>query len=151
MLKWPWTTISTSAADGTVTTTTPKPPYAKTNLRKELQRIRFNGSQLFHTAVMTCTGLESGLSRIVISYKPSDPLRTEKYNFAKNTVSNLACFMYHWWQECGYNESTRKRLMRSFYIEKAQLAKHSSWDPTTKTATSHFATKSSTYLEDNSD
>ena len=66
-------------------------------------------------------------------------------------VSNLACFMYHWWQECGYNESTRKRIMRSFYIEKAQLAEHSSWDPTTKTATSHFATKSSTYLEDNSD
>jgi hypothetical protein len=144
-------TISTTAEDGTVTMITPKPPYAKTNLRKELQRIRFNGSQLFHTAVMTCSGPESGLSRVVISYKPSDALRAEKYNFAKNTVSNLACFMYHWWQECGYNESTRKRLMRSFYIEKAQLAEHSSWDPTTKTATSHFATKSSTYLEDNSD
>ena len=143
--------MSTTAADGTVTITTPKPPYAKTNLRKELQRVHFNGSQLFHTAVMTCTGPESGLSRIVISYKPSDPLRAEKYKFAKNTVSNLACFMYHWWQECGYNESTRKRLMRSFYIEKAQLAEHSSWDPATKTVTSHFATKSSTYLEDNSD
>ena len=55
-------TISTTATDGTVTLTTPKPPYAKTNLRKELQRIHFNGSQLFHTAVMTCTGPESGLS-----------------------------------------------------------------------------------------
>jgi len=143
--------IPKPAEDGTVTWVTPKPPYAKTNLRKELQRIRFNGSQLFHTAVMTCMGPESGLSRVVISYKPSDPLRTEKYNFAKSTVSNLACFMYHWWKECGYNESTRKRLMRSFYIEKSQLAEHSSWDSITKTATSHFATKSSTYLDNNSD
>ncbi len=143
--------IPMTATDGTSTLITPKPPYAKTNLRKELQRIRFNGVQLFHTAVMTCTGPESGLSRVVITYKPSDPLRAEKYNFAKRTVSNLACFMYHWWQECGYNESTRKRLMRSFYIEKAQLAEHSFWDSTTKTATSHFATKSLTYLEDNSE
>ena len=39
--------------------------------------------------------------------------------------------------------------MRSFYIEKAQLADHSSWDPETKTAISHFATKASTYLQDN--
>ncbi len=143
--------IPETAADGSITLITPKPPYAKTNLRKELQRIRFNGVQLFHMAVMTCTGPDSGLSRVVIPYKPSDPLRAEKYNFAKRTVSNLACFMYHWWQECGYNESTRKRLMRSFYIEKSQLAEHSSWDSETKTASSHFATKSSTYLEDNSE
>jgi hypothetical protein len=143
--------IQTTAADGSTTLTTPKPPYAKTNLRKELQRIRFNGELLFHTAVITCKGPDSGLSRIVIPYKPSDPLRAEKYNFAKRTVSNLACFMFHWWQECGYNESTRKRLMRSFYIEKSQLAEHSSWDSETKTASSHFATKSSTYLEDNSE
>ncbi len=144
-------TVSEKASDGTTTLTTPKPPYAKTNLRKELQRIRFNGEQLFHTAVMTCTGPDSGMSRIVISYKPSDPLRTEKYNFAKRTISNLACFMHHWWIECGYNESTRKRLMRSFYIEKSGIAEHSSWDSDTKLATSHFATKSSTYLEDNAD
>ena len=41
--------------------------------------------------------------------------------------------------------------MRSFYVEKSQLAEHSSWDSETKTAVSHFATKSSTYLEDNSE
>ncbi len=39
--------------------------------------------------------------------------------------------------------------MRSFYVEKASLEEYSSWDLNTKTATSHFATKSSTYLEDN--
>ena len=144
-------TVSETASDGTLMLITPKPPYAKTNLRKELQRIRFNGEQLFHTAVMTCTGPDSGMSRIVISYKPSDPLCSEKYNFAKRTISNLACFMHHWWIECGYNESTRKRLMRSFYIEKSRLAEHSSWDTNTKLAISHFATKTSTYLEDNAD
>ena len=41
--------------------------------------------------------------------------------------------------------------MRSFYVEKSQLAEHSSWNPETKTAVSHFATKSSTYLEDNAE
>ena len=141
--------IEETAADGTVTLIKPKPPYAQTNLRKELQRVRINGEQLFHTAIMNCTGPDVGMSRIVISYDPSDPDRATKYAFAKQTVSNLACFMHHWWIECGYNESTRKRLMRSFYVEKASLAEYSSWDPDTKTAKSHFATKSSTYLEDN--
>ena len=98
---------------------------------------------------MTCQGPDAGTSRIVISYDSSDPDKAEKYAFAKQTVSNLACFMHHWWKECGYNSSTRTRLMRSFYVEKASLAEYSSWDPDTKTATSHFATKSSSYLEDN--
>ena len=57
--------------------------------------------------------------------------------------------MYHWWIERGYNSSTRSRLMRSFHVEKAQLAEHSTWDSETKTAISLFATKSSIYLEDN--
>jgi hypothetical protein len=39
--------------------------------------------------------------------------------------------------------------MRSFYIEKTQLAAQSSWDPVTLTATSHFQMKSDTYLADN--
>jgi hypothetical protein len=141
--------IEETSADGATTTIKPNPPYAQTNLRKELQRVRINGEQLFHTAIMTCKGPDVGMSRVVISYDPSDPLKAEKYAFAKKTVANLACFMHHWWIECGYNTSTRKRLMRSFYIEKASLAEYSSWDSDTKTATSHFATKSSTYLEDN--
>jgi hypothetical protein len=141
--------IEETSADGTNITIKPKPPYAQTNLRKELQRVRINGEQLFHTAIMTCKGPDVGMSRVAISYDPSDPNKAEKYAFAKQTVSNLACFMHHWWIECGYNTSTRTRLMRSFYIEKASLAEYSSWDSDTKTATSHFATKSSTYLEDN--
>ena len=127
----------------------PKPPYAKTTLRKELQRIRINGEQVFHTAVMTCGGPENGMSRIVIADDPSDPLRTQKYEFAKCTVANLACFMHHWLISSGYNSSTRSRLMRSFYIEKAQLAEYSTWDPVSRTAKSHFAPRSSTYIESN--
>ena len=127
----------------------PKPPYAKTTLRKELQRIRFNEKQIFHTAVMTCRGPETGISSIVVAYDPHDPLYREKYAFAERTVANLACFMHHWLLQCGYCESTRTRLMRSFYIEKAQLAPQSSWDPVSLTATSHFAGKADTYLQDN--
>ena len=136
--------------DGTPTIVHPRPPYATTNLRKELQKIRIDGEQIFHAAVMTCKGPDTGMSRVVIPYNPSDPIKAEKCSFAKQTVSNLACFMHHWWVECGYNASTRKRLMRSFYVEKASLAEYSSWDSDTKTATSHFAPKSSSYLVDNS-
>ena len=141
--------IEEVAPDGSTHLIRPKPPYAKTTLRKELQRIRLNGEQVFHTAVMTGAGPDIGLSRVVITYDPRDPLRQEKYEFARKTISNLACFMHHWLIQCGYNASTRVRLMRSFYIEKAQLAEYSSWDPTTCIATSHFATKTSTYLDDN--
>jgi hypothetical protein len=83
----------------------PKPPYAKTTLRKELQRIRFNNDQIFHTAVMTCRGPETGISGIVVAYDPHDPLYRDKYEFAKRTVANLACFMHHWLLQCGYCES----------------------------------------------
>jgi hypothetical protein len=128
---------------------TPRPPYARTNIRKELQRIRLNGEQIFHTAVMICKGPETGFSGIVVPYDPHDPLYRKKYDFAKRTVANLACFMYHWLQQCGYSKSTRSRLMRSFYIEKAQLAPQSTWDQNTLTATSLFAGKSDSYLLDN--
>ena len=125
---------------------TPKPPYAKTNLRRELQRIRINGELLFHTAVVTCQGPDTGTSRIVIAYNPSDPKRQKKYQFAKTTVANLACFMYHWWKLCGYNESTRQRLMRSFHLEKAQLAEYSTWDNASMTAIPQFTNRRDTYL-----
>ncbi len=124
----------------------PKPPYAKTNLRRELQQIRMNGETLFHTAVMTGHGPDTGTSRIVIAYNPSDPNRQRKYNFLKNTIANLACFMYHWWIQCGYNDSTRQRLMRSFYLEKARLAEFSTWDPRNMIATPQFTDRRNTYL-----
>ena len=57
---------------------TPRPPYATTNLRKELQRIRINGEQIFHTAVMVCKGPEAGFSGIVVPYDPHDPTYREK-------------------------------------------------------------------------
>ena len=126
----------------------PKPPYARTNLRKELQRIRINDELIFHTAVMTCKGPDAGTSRIVISYKPSDPDRLKKYKFAKTTVANLACFMHHWWIHCGFNSSTRSRLMQSFYLEKAQLAEYSTWDSCNMRAVPHFTNRRDTYLTD---
>ena len=44
----------------------PKPPYARTNLRHELQWIWINGELLFHTAVVTCQGPDTGTFRRVI-------------------------------------------------------------------------------------
>ncbi|KAL3780888.1 hypothetical protein HJC23_009934 [Cyclotella cryptica] len=125
----------------------PKPPYAKTTHRKELQRIRFNEKQIFHTAVMTCRGPETGISSIVVAYDPHDPLYREKYAFAERTVANLACFMHHWLLQCGYCESTRDTPYALLYIEKAQLAPQSPWDPVTLTATSHFAGKPTLFSE----
>ena len=127
----------------------PRPPYARTTIRKELQQLRVNGEQIFHTAVMVCKGPETGISGIVISYDPNTKMYKEKYEFAKRTVANLACFMHHWLRQKGYCDSTRSRLMRSFYVEKAQLAPQSSWCPYTLKATSHFAGKQDTYLIDN--
>jgi hypothetical protein len=143
--------IEVLTAEGTPTGRfqTPRPPYARTNIRKELQRIRLNGEQIFHTAIMICKGPETGFSGIVVPYDPHDPQYREKYEFAKRTVASLACFMHHWLKQRGYCASTRSRLMRSFYVEKAQLASQSSWDPITMTATSHFAVKTDTYLLDN--
>jgi hypothetical protein len=141
--------ILDESGEGTGTFETPKPPYARTTLRRELQRIRFNDEQIFHTAIMIGKGPETGMSSVVVSYDPHTLLYREKYEFARKTVANLACFMFHWWKQCGYSDSTRSRLMRSFYLEKAQLAPQSTWDPLTLTATSHFATKSDTYLQDN--
>ncbi len=54
--------------------------------------------------------------------------------------------MYHWWKQCGYNESTRLRLMRSFYLEKSQLAEYSTWDQLSMIATPQFTNRRDTYL-----
>jgi hypothetical protein len=141
--------VSDELGIGTGTYVTPKPPYARTTIRKELQWIRFNDDQIFHTAIMIGKGRETGMSSVVVSYDPHDSLYQEKYEFARRTVANLSCFMFHWLKQCGYSENTRTRLMRSFSVEKAQLASQSSWDPSMLTATSHFAMKSDTYLMDN--
>ena len=95
---------------------------------------------------MTCKGPDTGTSRIVIAYNPSDPAQQKKYNFAKTTITNLACFMFHWWKLCGYNESTRQRLMRSFHLEKTQLAEFSTWDHRNTTAIPQFTNRRDTYL-----
>ncbi len=126
----------------------PKPPHATTNLRKELQHIQFNGEQVFHTAIMIGKGPERGLSSVVVSYDPADPDNEQKFSFAKRTITNIAAFMHHWWIKCGYNHSTRYRLMRSFYADPAHLASQSTWDEETFSAHSHFAERASTYLEE---
>jgi hypothetical protein len=118
--------------------TRPKPPYSKTTLRNELHRIRIDGDQIFHTAIMVCKGPESGISNVVITYDTQDPLYKEKIKFAQHTINNLACFMFHWLKRCGYSAGTRTRLMRSFYEDKNLMAEHSSWDEDTLTVTPHF-------------
>jgi hypothetical protein len=129
--------------------TRPKPPYSRTTLRKELQRIRFNDDQIFHTAILVCKGPEAGISNVVVTYDTQDPLYKEKFKFAQNTINNLACFMFHWLQKCGYSTSTRTRLMRSFHEDKNLMAEHSSWDDNTLSVTPHFPVKKDTYLIDN--
>jgi hypothetical protein len=84
------------SGNGTGLYETPKPPYARTTIRKELQRIRFNDDQIFHMAVMIGKGPETGMSSVVVSYDPNDPLYWEKYEFARKTMDNLSCFMHHW-------------------------------------------------------
>ena len=130
-------------------TTRPKPPYSRTTLRKELQRIRFNNDQIFHTAIMVCKGPETGTSNVVVTYDTQDPLYKEKFKFAQNTINNLACFMFHWLQKCGYSTSTRTRLMRSFHEDKNLMAEHSSWDDNTLSVTPHFPVRRDTYLVEN--
>lgn len=127
----------------------PHSPIACATTCHELQRLWFNGNQLFRTAIMVCKSPETGISRVVVSYDPNDPLYQKKYEFAKRTVAHVACSMYHWLKQCGYCQSTCTRLMRSFYVEKAQLAPQSSWDDKMLTATSHFAPRTDTYLLNN--
>jgi hypothetical protein len=141
--------ILDSNGQGTGQYECPKPPNARTMIRKELQCIRFNDDQIFHTAVMTCKGPETGILGVVVAYDPNDIHYRTKYEFAHKTIANLSCFMHQWLIQCGYCTSMRSRLMCSFYIKKAQLAPESSWDPETLTAISHFAVKADTCLSDN--
>jgi hypothetical protein len=87
---------------------------------------------------------------VTVPYDPRNPACQEVQVFAKHTLANLACFFYHWWNhEAGYHESTIKRLMTSFYFDRHVTADESTWDPTTKRATSRYASAADTWLEDN--
>jgi hypothetical protein len=70
--------ILDQSGEGTGTFDTPRSPYARTTLRRELQRIRINDEQVFHTAVMIGKSPETGLSSVVVAYDPHDPLYKEK-------------------------------------------------------------------------
>ena len=87
----------------------PEPPYKRTTLRKELTKITFNGQRVFHAAVITRTGVDNGMSQVVVPYDPNNPTCQGLQKFAKHTLANLACFFYHWWHKiAGYHESTIK-------------------------------------------
>ena len=131
-------------------TTRPRPPYKETTLLKELQGVRVDGQQIFHTAVVTEIGPEKGISRIVVAFDPyNDPRAAEKLDYAKRFIANLSCSMYHSMIELGYSAGTVKRMMQSFYMERADLAEHSTWNPITRLATSKFRVKADSWLEDN--
>jgi hypothetical protein len=96
------------------------------------------------------SGPDAGLSRVTVPYDPRHPHFHDIQAFAKHTLGNLACFFFHWWtKEAGYHESTVKRLMTSFYFDRHVTADESTWDPTTKRATSRYSSAADTWLEDN--
>lgn len=131
-------------------TTVPPPPYKRTTLRKELSNITFNGQRIFHSAIKTMSGPDTGISRITVPYDPRNPHSQDIQGFAKHTLGNLACFFFHWWtKEARYHDSTVKRLMTSFYFDRHVTADESTWDPATKRATSRYASAADTWLEDN--
>jgi hypothetical protein len=73
----------------------PKQLYTCTTIQKELQYIRFNDEQIFHTAIMTFHRPETDISGFDVTYDPNAPLYDEKFEFAKGTKANLACFVHH--------------------------------------------------------
>jgi hypothetical protein len=87
--------VTDEAGKGTGQYEIPKPPYSCTTLRKELQRICFNGQQVFHTAFMIGKGPETGMSSIVVAYDPHDPVYCEKYKFARKTSDYCQSCLLH--------------------------------------------------------
>jgi hypothetical protein len=130
-------------------TPTPPAPYKRTTLRKEMANIAYNGQRVFHSAIITMTGPDTGISRVTVPYDPRNPNSQGLQSFAKHTLGNLAGFFYHWWtHEARYHESTVKRLMTSFYFDRHVTADESVWDPETKRATSRYTSAADTWLED---
>lgn len=68
----------------------------------------------------------------------------------KSTLANLACFFFHWWSEgAGCNESTIKRLMISFYLDRYVTVDESMWDPVNMQAISRYIAAAD--MEDSAD
>ena len=121
---------------------TPVAPYKRTSLRNELQDITINGTQVFHTAIVTEKGPETGYSTVIVAADPSNPYTPAIREFARNTLAHLPAFFHHYLRKVkGFHESTVKRLMDCFYIESAATAEHSSWDPIRMKATPDFTTR----------
>jgi hypothetical protein len=89
--------------------------------------------------------LDTGTSQLVVHDSEFDLLLPKKFDFAKCTLSQLACFMHHWWiSSPQYDDSRIKPLKRSLCIEKVQRTDQLSWDPITLAIISHFSVKAET-------
>eukprot|EP00956_Cyclotella_meneghiniana_P004441 scaffold5449_cov52-Cyclotella_meneghiniana.AAC.9 len=118
--------------DGTPTgrMITPPPPYKNTTLRRELAGPMLNNQPLFYTGVVTAVGSDTGISRLVYPYNPKDPANSERQKRVRHIAGNMAAWWYCYWTHVmGYSESTVKRLLNSFYFDRAVMAPDAQWDP----------------------
>ena len=110
----------------------PEGPYKNTTLRRELAGPQLNGQPLFLTGVVTAVGNDTGVTRLVYPYNPKDPANAERQKRVKHIASNMAAWWYCYWTHVlGYSESTVKRLLNSFYFDRAVVAPEAVWNPET--------------------
>lgn len=56
-------------------------------------------------AFISMTGVDTGISRVIVPSDPSNPTYHELQKFDKQTLENLLCFLYHWWSNAtGYHK-----------------------------------------------
>ena len=128
----------------------PEGPYKNTTLRRELAGPQLNGQPLFLTGVVTAVGNDTGVTRLVYPYNPKDPANAERQKRVKHIASNMAAWWYCYWTHVlGYSESTVKRLLNSFYFDRAVVAPEAVWNPETMEveATGHV----DNYIEENAE
>ena len=122
---------------------TPRCPYERTWIAKEMMNLTINGHQVFHTFVPNQTGFELGVTRCVIMSDPNNPYTPAIKQFAKNCVANLHCFLYHHLSKTmGFHESTVNRLVNCCWLNSAAVADQSDWDPVLQKATPIFRDRS---------
>ena len=118
---------------------TPERPYERTWIAKELMNLTVNNHQVFHTFVTNQTGYEHGVTRCVVMSDPRNPYTPAIRQFARNTLANLNCFLYHHLSKTmGFHESTVDRLVNCCWLSSAAIADQSDWDPVLQKATPHF-------------
>ena len=116
---------------------TPPPPYKNTTLRRELAGPMLSNRPLFYTGVVTVVGSDTRIPRLVYPYNPTQTTRPTQHAERQKQVrhiasSNMAVWWYCYWTHVlGYSKSTNKRLLNSFYFDRAVVAPEAQLDPET--------------------